>query len=310
MSRPSLAELSDRCQKPDHRRVGNWVARHITRPAALPITWLIIPSGISANTLTLIAWGFGSAAAAAFAWGTASSWLAAALLLQLWYLLDHVDGQMARYRGTDSLDGVQLDYLMHHTLNLLVPLGAGFGVFVQTAEPWWLFAGLGWGVGQLSNGLLDDTRYKAFIARLKSLEGELRVVGTANLEIKQIPPIPQSTFRQLVWLARKLGEPHVMMHLILAVALLQLMLTDGTLWIGRAYLAIMAFISIVLAPARLVRSIQRQEAEAEFKAWFHLPADCELSVGKSGWRVTSREEGKPGQTDLETPQTPTKSATT
>ena len=56
--------------------------------------------------------------------GLACGWIVAAGLLQLWYLLDHVDGQLARLRGTASLDGVQLDFLMHHTVNLLVPLGA------------------------------------------------------------------------------------------------------------------------------------------------------------------------------------------
>jgi hypothetical protein len=274
--------------------LGNWVARRITRPAALPITWLIFPSGISAHMVTLIAWAFGIAAAISLGWGTTGGWLIAALLLQVWYLLDHVDGQIARYRGTDSLDGVQLDYLMHHTLNLVVPLGAGFGIFVQTAEPWWLLTGLAWGLGQLVCGLLDDTRYKAFIARLKSLDGELRVVGAGMQEPILVTPTQQSLLKRLVWLLRKLGEPHVMMHVLLAVAVVQLMLADNSLWIGRAYLAIMASISSMLAPARLFRSLQQHEAETEFKTWFHLPADSELTVGKTGWRVTSRNEGTSG----------------
>jgi hypothetical protein len=294
MSRPSLAELSERCQKPNHRRVGNWVARRITRPAALPITWLILPSGISAHMVTLVAWGFGIGAAISLGWGTTVGWLTSAMLLQAWYLLDHVDGQIARYRGSDSLDGVQLDYLMHHTMNLLVPLGAGFGAFVQAAEPWWLLAGLGWGLGQLVSGLLDDTRYKAFIARLKSLEGELRAMGVATVELSPITVAHRSLIKHVVWLARKLGEPHVMMHVLLAIALAQFLLADDTLQIGRIYLATMASISIVLAPARLLRSIQRQEAEMEFKTWFLLPDDCELSVGKTGWRVRSRERDNSG----------------
>jgi len=294
MSRPSLAELSDRCQKPNHRRVGNWVARRITRPAALPITWLMLPSGISAHAVTLIALGCGMAAAAALAWGTSTGWLTAAIFLQLWYLLDHVDGQVARYRGTDSLDGVQLDYLMHHTINLLVPLGAGFGAFVRSGEPWWLFAGLAWGLGQLVSGLFDDTRYKAFICRLKSLDGELQVVGAGSREITRPTRLSPNPLKRLVWLARKLSEPHVMMHVLLAVAITQLMLADKSLTVGRLYLAFMAVISSVLAPARIFRSIQRQEAETEFKAWYQLPNDCELEVGKTGWRVTRRKEGKSG----------------
>ena len=36
------------------------------------------------------------------------------VLAHLAFWLDHVDGQVARWRGTASLDGVYLDYLMHH----------------------------------------------------------------------------------------------------------------------------------------------------------------------------------------------------
>jgi hypothetical protein len=99
------------------------------------------------------------------------------VLLQLWYLLDHVDGQLARLRGTASLDGVQLDYLMHHTLNLLVPLGVGCGLFAATAQPLWAVGGLLWAVSSLLITLHHDARYKAFIQRLKRLRGQLRVHG-------------------------------------------------------------------------------------------------------------------------------------
>jgi hypothetical protein len=73
MTRPALAELELRCQKPDHRRIGNWMARHVTRPLALRVTWLLLPMGLSAHAATLIAWLTGLAAAAAFAWGDAWS---------------------------------------------------------------------------------------------------------------------------------------------------------------------------------------------------------------------------------------------
>ncbi|MBN2295071.1 MAG: hypothetical protein JXM70_21765, partial [Pirellulales bacterium] len=95
MGRPSLEELERICQKPDHRRLGNWMARRLSRPTALRVTWLIVPWGISANAATLLAWAVGMASAAAFAMGSPGWWLLAAALLQLWYLLDHVDGQLA-----------------------------------------------------------------------------------------------------------------------------------------------------------------------------------------------------------------------
>jgi hypothetical protein len=181
MKRIPLAELERRCQKPDHRRLGNWMARRISRPAALRITRVVAPWGISANLATLVAWATGAAAAAAFAWGTVWGWVLGGALLELWYLLDHVDGQLARLRGTASLDGVQLDYLMHHTINLLVPLGVGCGLFAATAQPLWAAGGLLWAVSSLLITLHHDARYKAFIQRLKCVRGQLHVHGGGGL---------------------------------------------------------------------------------------------------------------------------------
>jgi len=165
-SRPSLAELEQKCQKPDYQQVGTWMARRIARPAALRITWCLAPWGVSANMVTSLAWAVSLLAAWAFAAGSAGGWTLGALLLQLWYLLDHVDGQLARLRGTASLDGVQLDYLMHHSVNLAVPIGVGWGMFEQDGQTGWLLAGMVWGWGMLLIGLQNDARYKAFIHRL------------------------------------------------------------------------------------------------------------------------------------------------
>ena len=218
MQRPSLAELDRICQKPQHRRVGNWMARRVSRPMALRVTWLVAPWGVSAHLTTLAAWASGVAAAAALAWGTVGGWLAGAVLLQLWYLLDHVDGQLARLRGTASLDGAELDYLMHHTVNLLVPLGAGFGLFVRNAEPLWLAAGLAWGLGMMLVTLHHDARYKTFIQRLKRLRGCLVVHGGAGDRPQPQPPIPRQPVHLAAWTARKLCETHVVMNLLALVA--------------------------------------------------------------------------------------------
>src|SRR5947209_5546299 len=145
MSATEIADFESRCQKPDHRRVGNWMARRITRPFALRVTRVVLPLGVSAHMATLAAWGVGLAAAASFGWGTVAAWLVGAALLQLGYLLDHVDGQLARYLQTDSLDGTAIDYLMHHTINLLLPIAVGWGLAADGARQW-LLLGLAWGV--------------------------------------------------------------------------------------------------------------------------------------------------------------------
>ncbi len=290
-----LAELERRCQKPDHRRVGNWMARRVARPAALRITRVVAPCGITANMATLAAWACGVAAAAAFAWGTSWGWIAGALLLQLWYLLDHVDGQLARLRGTASLDGVQLDYLMHHTVNLLVPLGIGAGLFVRTLEPLWALAGLIWGVAMLLITLQHDARAKAFIKRLKRVHGSLEATGGGAARPQPQPPIPRHPLRLLAWTARKACETHVVMNMLTVLAVGQLLLGDSRLLLGSIFLAIIAPIAVAVAVCDIIRSQRQSTVEQEFVAWFRVPSGREL-VFRDGWwfvrPVEDRGDGK------------------
>lgn len=290
--RIAFCEFERRCQKPDHRRVGNWMARRISRPAALRITWLVAPWGISANTATLAAWGCGVAASAALGWGTVGGWLLGAALLQLWYLLDHVDGQLARLHGTASLDGVQLDYLMHHTINLLVPLGIGFGLFVRWSEPWWLLAGLAWGMSLLLITLQHDARYKAFAGRLKRLRGKLDVVGGGGGRPECQPPIPRKPLQLTAWTARKSCEIHVIMNLISAVALVEWLLSGTRLFAAMTYLAITVPVAAAVAAWSIFRSGRDQSAEAEFAQWYRVPPGQELIFADGWWSTESRKTGE------------------
>ncbi len=285
----TLPDLEARCQKPDHRRVGNWMARRITRPLALRVTRVVLPLGVSAHAATLVAWATAIAAAVCLGWGTVSGWLLGAALLQLWYLLDHVDGQLARYRGTESLDGAALDYLMHHTVNLLVPIGIGWGA-AAGGERGWLLAGLAWGLGLLLVGLVNDVRYKAFIKRLKRIDGELRVIGGGGSRPGPPTRLPRKPRSAVAWLARKACETHVMMNVAGAVALLQWLLcrwlpADACLLTGRTYLATMAILAPLLAAVTIWRGMSSQSAEREFAAWYQPPAGSHLVFENGWWRV-------------------------
>lgn len=261
------------------------MARRVSRPAALRITWVVAPWGVSANMATLAAWACGVAAACALAWGTVAGWLAAAGLLQLWYLADHVDGQLARLRGTSSLDGVQLDYLMHHTLNLLIPLGAGFGLFVCLAEPLWLIVGTLWGVSLLLITLRHDARYKAFVGRLKRLEGRLEVVGGGGGRPQPQPALPRAGGRLAACLARKACETHVVMNLITAVAIGQWVLSDTTLAMARVYVAFATATAMAVTVWTIVRSQRGHEAEQEFARWYRVPEGSVLVFVDGRWVV-------------------------
>lgn len=294
MNRLPLSELQRRCQKPDHRRVGNWMVRHVSRPAALRITRVVAPWGISANAVTLAAWSCGIAAAAALAWGTLWGWVLGAVMLQIWYLLDHVDGQLARLCGTASLGGVELDYLMHHTVNLLVPLGVGWGLFARSADPLWPAAGLVWGLSLLLITLQHDTRYKAFNQRLKRLRGRLEVVGGGGGRPQAQPPVPRRPLRLTAWTARKTCEMHVILNLLALLAVAQLLLGDADLTIAKVYLALSAPTAAAVAGWTILRAQRTGSAEREFAAWYRVPAGHELKHVDGWWVVELGEEGQHG----------------
>jgi phosphatidylglycerophosphate synthase len=284
VNRPALTDLSERCQKPDHRRVGNWMACHVTRPLALRLTWLLLPTGLTAHGATLLALLAGIFAAGAFACGGPWGWLAGALLLQAWYLLDHVDGQLARFHGTASLDGVQLDYLMHHTINLLVPLGAGYGLSSK-GEPWMLSIGLAWGLGLLWIGLIHDTRYKAFVQRLKRVRGELIVVGGGGGRPAPPPGPPRSPRRLANWLARKSCETHVTMNVLTTLAVVQWFVDPVHRWkMMQTYAIAQAALAILVAAGTAWRGIAEGASEREFAEWYRL-AEGRTQRWQDGWLV-------------------------
>ncbi|HVW36052.1 MAG TPA: CDP-alcohol phosphatidyltransferase family protein [Pirellulales bacterium] len=294
MTRLSLAELERRCQKPDHRRVGNWMARRVSRPLALRVTWLVLPWGLSAHAATGSAALVAFASAISFGFGSLSSWLLGAALLQFWYLLDHVDGQLARFRGTASLDGVQLDYLMHHVVNLIVPWGLGIGLEGRPLDATWLVLGLVFSLGLVTIGLVNDTRYKAFIERLKSLDGELRVVGGGGCPTTAAPAIPRRPLRWAAYLARKSCEIHVVMNALSVVSVVAWLIEDQALLIAQIYLCLMAPGAAIVALATIVRSLRAGASEQEFARWYRPPEDHCLVFDGRRWRTLPEDDAAAG----------------
>lgn len=287
MKRPRFDEMERRCQKPDHRTVGNWFARNVSRPLALRITWIILPLGISAHAMTLLAWVCAAGAALSLGSGAANGWLLGATLLHLWYLLDHVDGQLARWSGTASLGGVQLDYLMHHAVNVMVPVGAGYGASVSAEEPALMLAGAAWGVSALVLGLIHDTRQKAFEQRLKRVYGELRVIGGGGGRPTP-PPGPPRTIRGFIkWSARKSCETQ---SVLLMVPLVSFCMLAG--WpADRFYVSGMAAISTAVAAIAVMREVKHHRAETTFANWFQPPIGHDLTFDGGWWRVTPSQNG-------------------
>lgn len=93
------------------------------------LTWLFIRLGISANKVTGISILIGCFGCILLAFGSYSSMIAGALILNIWALLEYVDGSVARCTGSTSNYGAFIDDLNASTMGILLFMSAGIGVF-------------------------------------------------------------------------------------------------------------------------------------------------------------------------------------
>jgi CDP-alcohol phosphatidyltransferase len=271
--RPTLAELRQRVHKARHREIGNWLARRVGRPTAVYGTWVAVRLGVSAHQVTLAALVASLAAAAAIATGTRGGFVAGAVLGHLAFWLDHVDGQVARWRGTVSLEGVYFDYLMHHASALALGFGLGFGLAQRTGALLWAAAGFAVAAGWAVLGLHNDCRYKAFFQRLKREDGSYRVAGGAGGRPSPALPWPRHGRAALTWPLYKACEPHVVLLGLTALALVAVVSPSAWLVLWRGGVGVLAVLAPALAVGRASRAVVRKAVGAEFELWFRPCAE-------------------------------------
>jgi phosphatidylglycerophosphate synthase len=108
------------------RRLSPYVTLLITR-------W----TGLSADAVTTLSILAGVGGALAVAIPSAATYLLAIVLVQVAYLLDVVDGEVARVRGSAGVRGTYLDLVGHFLQNQALYAASGFALIQATdAAPW------------------------------------------------------------------------------------------------------------------------------------------------------------------------------
>ncbi|RII12242.1 Bifunctional IPC transferase and DIPP synthase [Streptomyces sp. YIM 130001] len=148
MQKPSVAELRPVVHPPgvkDRRSGEHWAGRLYMREVSLRIDRHLVNTRITANQLTYLMTVAGALAAPALLvpgiWGA----VLGVVMVQLYLLLDCVDGEVARWKKQFSLSGVYLDRVAAYLCDAAVLLGFG----LRAADLWgegridWLWAFLG-----------------------------------------------------------------------------------------------------------------------------------------------------------------------
>jgi hypothetical protein len=111
-------------------------ATHVAGPIAFRIVGRWVDAPITPNQVTALSFLAIALAALAAARGTFPGNLLAILLLQASFVLDMVDGQLARARGAGSAYGAYLDEVSDRVGEALLYAGIAFGAAVARPEVW------------------------------------------------------------------------------------------------------------------------------------------------------------------------------
>ena len=260
----NLKELNAKVQKPRYKEVGNWMVRNFERDAALYITWALLHTPITANQVTFITLCIGIFSAFIFAIPGASALLVGALLLQFWYLFDHVDGQVARYRGTSSLTGVYFDYLMHYIVHSLIFLGLGVSAYFSSqGNIAFLLLGFISALFMAFISMFYDAKWKAFYHWFQLKKIESAEFNWPEDSQKPAPKPNSSAAKKTFAFICKLTEIHVLMNIITILAIAGLWLHEINF--SQILAVVYGFLLPFVFAIRTIYAIKNQTLDQEFK---------------------------------------------
>ncbi len=260
----SLKELNRICQKPNYRKAGNWLARYFVRDAALPITWALLHTPVTANQVTLASLFVALFGMILYSFPNPAFFCLSALLLQFWYILDHVDGQIARYRKTASLSGRFFDFVMHHIVHGSLLFAMSFYCYSQTGSIFYLLWGFAASLSILTFNMTHDIKYKTFFEQfMKHPDSfQVRPVFETGSKMNLSPKLDLKTIFSLI---HKLCEIHILISVLTIASLVQFFIPlDFRTFLFTFYGSAVILIAVV----KLTYVIHNQKIDEEFESTF------------------------------------------
>ncbi|GII75439.1 transferase [Sphaerisporangium rufum] len=170
MSGPSVIELRAVAQPHstmDRNSGEHWAGALYMRKLSIYVTWALARTRITPNQVTGLMIVTGLVAAAVLALPGLWAAVAAALLVQLYLLLDCSDGELARWTGRTSITGVYLDRVGHYFAEAALLVGLGFRASVVLPD-WYTVLGCAAALGAIliksETDLVDVARARSGLA--------------------------------------------------------------------------------------------------------------------------------------------------
>jgi len=119
----------------------NFVAKITYRPISEPIAMLLSKTNITPNQVSFMSVVSSIVAGIFFSLGEWLYLVIGYIFLQLTYLLDHVDGNLARYTGRSDEFGKWVDEITNKPCKFFLVLGVSIGLFRMTNNTFYLILG-------------------------------------------------------------------------------------------------------------------------------------------------------------------------
>ena len=109
------------------------------RKVSIYFTWFLLHFALTANQVSILMIAIGLFVSVLFA---CNYLIAAILLLQICILLDFCDGEIARYRKQQTIEGGYLDHVFHFLVHPSIFAGIAIGVYQKYPSIWVVIMGL------------------------------------------------------------------------------------------------------------------------------------------------------------------------
>src|SRR4051794_33092660 len=180
MKGPTGAEIRAVAQPPGllERRSGeHWVGRVYMRHISVYVTAVLARTPITPNQVTAVMVTAGVGAGGLLVVGGLAAAIGAALLIQLYMLLDCCDGELARWTGRTSIIGVYADRVGHYLTDAALLTGLGVRAAERHPSGWMVVgvvAALCAILGKAETDLVDVARARSGLAPVSDEAAEPR----------------------------------------------------------------------------------------------------------------------------------------
>lgn len=173
-----------------------WWYRIVIRPIATRLTWLVVNhTKLTPNQMTLLAFLMSLIAAFFFVKASPEFLILGAIFFELHYILDYVDGKVARLRGQTSTMGKCLDEVLDRWQSFVVVFGLSYGQYRITDDAIYLVLGF-------VNSFLVLFSYWFFVFKMQTRESLHRP------KQKEVAPVQPSGSKIARFFASRSMLPH------------------------------------------------------------------------------------------------------